>query len=104
MIRPPDVARSAVPHGWIVTRVSYVVLQWGVNRTLTIRLDEEQDEALAGRAHGLGKTKSELVRDLIDQAISNQPMGRRVGHVKGRVALPRAHAGWRRALKERNWR
>ena len=75
-----------------------------VTRTLTIRLDEVQDEALTGRARALGKTRSELVRDLIDQAISDQPVGQRAGHLKGRVALPRGGTGWRRALKERNWR
>jgi ribbon-helix-helix CopG family protein len=75
-----------------------------VNRTLTIRLDEVQDEALTGRARALGKTRSEVVRDLIDQAISSQPVGRLAGHLKGRVALPRTATGWRRGLKERNWR
>lgn len=75
-----------------------------MERTLTIRLDKGQDEALTGRARALGKTRSELVRDLIDQAISDKPIGGRAGHVKGRVELPRTSAGWRRALKERNWR
>ncbi|MGH9256260.1 MAG: ribbon-helix-helix protein, CopG family [Vicinamibacterales bacterium] len=75
-----------------------------MTRTLTIRLDEAQDEALTGRARALGKTRSELVRDLIDSAVTGQPVGRRAGHVKGRVELPRAGAGWRRALRARNWR
>jgi len=75
-----------------------------VERTLTIRLGKGQDEALTGRARALGKTRSELVRDLIDQAITDKPIDGRAGYLKGRVELPRARAGWRRALKERNWR
>lgn len=75
-----------------------------MNRTLTIRLGKEQDEALTGRARALGKTRSELVRDLIDQAVVDKPIADRAGHLKGRVALPRARAGWRRTLRERNWR
>lgn len=78
--------------------------KWGVNRTLSVRLDEERDEALTARARALGKTRSELVRELIDQAITEKPVGRRAGHVKGRVSLSRTGMGWRRALKERNWR
>jgi hypothetical protein len=75
-----------------------------MDKTLTIRLDREKDEALTRRARVLGKTRSELVRDLIDKAVSDQPLGRRLGHLKGSIELPRTRSGWRRELKERNWR
>ncbi len=75
-----------------------------MDKTLTIRLDKNQDEALTQRAIALGKTRSELVRELIDKALTDQPIGRRAGHLKGRVALPSAKSGWRRDLKDRNWR
>ena len=75
-----------------------------MDRTLTLRLPRAQDEALARRARAIGTTRSALVRDLIDNALTNRPVERRVGHLKGRVALPRATAGWRRELKDRNWR
>jgi predicted transcriptional regulator len=75
-----------------------------MDKTLTIRLDSDKDEALTRRAEALGKTRSELVRDLIDKAVSDQPLGRRLGHLKGGVELPRTRSGWRRELKERNWR
>jgi predicted transcriptional regulator len=75
-----------------------------MEKTLTIRLDKEKDEALTRRARALGKTRSELVRDLIDKAVTDQPVGRRAGHLKGRVELSRPRSGWRRELKERNWR
>jgi hypothetical protein len=75
-----------------------------VEKTLTLRLAREQDEALSRRAAATGKTRSAWVRDLIDKALSDPPMERRVGHLKGRLELPRARSGWRRELKDRNWR
>jgi hypothetical protein len=52
----------------------------------------------------LGKTKSELVRELIDKGLEEQPLGRRIGHLKGRLGLPEPKAGWQRRIKDRNWR
>jgi len=75
-----------------------------MERTLTLRLGEEQDRALTRRAKAIGKTRSALVRDLIAQALTARPVGRRLEHLKGRVDLPRAKSGWRRELKDRNWR
>jgi ribbon-helix-helix CopG family protein len=75
-----------------------------MDKTLTIRLDEEQDRALTERAAILGKTKSELVRELIDKGLEEQPLGRRIGHLKGRLGLSAPKAGWQRRMKDRNWR
>jgi len=75
-----------------------------MDKTLTIRLDTQKDEALTRRARMLGKTRSELVRDLIDNAVTDRPLGRRAGHLKGRTELPPVTSGWRRELKARNWR
>ena len=75
-----------------------------MDKTITLRLPRVQDQALTRRARAIGKTRSALVRDLIDQALADRPMERRAGHLKGRVELPRARSGWRRELKERNWR
>lgn len=76
----------------------------GMERTLTIRLGKGQDEALAVRARALGKSKSELVRDLIDQTVTDEPVGHRARRVRGRLQLPRVASGWRRTLRDRNWR
>ena len=75
-----------------------------MDKTITLRLPRAQDEALMRRAKASGKTRSALVRDLIDQALADRPIERRAGHLKGRVELPRARSGWRRELKDRNWR
>ena len=76
-----------------------------MDKTLTIRLDRSQNEALTSRAKALNKTRSELVRDLIERGLDERPLARRIGHLKGRLELPSAPAaGWRRRLKDRNWR
>jgi hypothetical protein len=75
-----------------------------MDKTLTVRLDKTQDEALTRRAKALGRTRSQLVRDLIDRGLEDQPLGRSLGHLKGRLGLPPPKAGWRRRIKDRNWR
>ncbi len=62
-------------------------------------------EALEDRARAQGLTVSELVRRLLDDAISERPLGQRAGHLKGRLepAGPDSDA-WRDQLRERNWR
>jgi len=75
-----------------------------MNKTLTIRLDHAQGEALTARAKVLGTTRSALVRDLIERGLEERPLGRRIGHLKGRLDLPSPTAGWQRRIKDRNWR
>ena len=76
-----------------------------MNTTLTVRTDRNMREALEERAQAQGLTVSELVRRLLEEAISERPLAQRVGHLKGRLELsdPGADA-WRNRLRERNWR
>ncbi len=75
-----------------------------MDTTLTIRLDKAQIKALSDRAKAVGKTRSELVRELIDRAVMGESFGERVGHLRGRIALPRTGSDWRAELRARNWR
>ena len=75
-----------------------------MGKTLTIRIDKRQDDALTRRAKALGKTRSELVRELIDRGLEEQPLGVRIGHLKGILDLPQPKDALRRRIKERNWR
>ena len=75
-----------------------------MDKTLTIRLDKRQDEALTRRARALGKTRSEVVRELIDKGLEEQTLGIRVGHLEGILELPRSKDTLRRRIKGRNWR
>jgi hypothetical protein len=67
-------------------------------------LDRVQDQRLTARSKVTGKTRSELVRELIDQGLDERPMGRRIGHLKGRLDVPSPKVGWPRQIKDRNWR
>ena len=75
-----------------------------MSKTITVRLAEAQDEALTRRARALGRTRSDLVRELIDRGLEQQPLERTIGHLKGRFGLSRSATGWRKHIKERNWR
>jgi hypothetical protein len=75
-----------------------------MERTLTIRLSQTQDEALTQRARMEGRTRSAMVRALIDAGLGARPLKQRAGHLKGRAALPRTAVDRRRRLRERNWR
>jgi hypothetical protein len=72
--------------------------------TLTVRTDKRLRQALEDRAQSTGKTLSEVVREILEEAVTERPVAERAGHVKGRLNLPTPPEGWRRQLKERNWR
>ena len=75
-----------------------------MGKTLTIRIDEAQDAALTARAKAQGRTRSALVRDLIDQGLEDRPLGRSIGHLKGRLSVSTPRTAWQRRIKDRNWR
>jgi predicted DNA-binding protein len=75
-----------------------------VSKTLTIRLPDSQDKALTTKAEALGVTRSELVRDLIDRGLDEQPLARNIGHLKGRLALSSKKGSWQGRIRDRNWR
>ena len=75
-----------------------------MDKTLTVRLRKAQDEALTQQAKALGKTRSELVRELIEKGLEEQVLAQRVAHLKGVLALPEPKNALRRRIKERNWR
>ena len=75
-----------------------------MGNTLTVRLTDSHDKALTKRAKSLGQTRSQVVRDLIEKGLEEQPLARNIGHLRGRLELSAATSGWRRHLKGRNWR
>jgi predicted DNA-binding protein len=75
-----------------------------MEKTITIRLGREQDEALTRLARALGKTRSAVVREVLEQALSERPLAERVGHLKGTVQLPKAKDEWTTHLRKQNWR
>lgn len=77
-----------------------------MDKTITIRLDREQDEILTQRAKTLGKTRSALVRELLAQALSQTPVSERAGYLKGSIQSKREGAKdpWGKHLRKQNWR
>jgi predicted DNA-binding protein len=75
-----------------------------MDKTITIRLDRDQDEALTRRAKTVGKTRSALVREILTDALLSNPLRERAGHLKGSVQLPKAKDAWSKHLRKQNWR
>lgn len=76
-----------------------------MNATLTIRTDPDLREALQRRAEMQGKSVSEVVREILHEAVAERPFGARVGHLKGKLKLPPSSDNpWRQQIRERNWR
>jgi hypothetical protein len=76
-----------------------------VRTTLTIRTDPALRKALERRARAGGRTVSEVAREILANALTEQQLGLRTGHLRGRLTLRRdADDAWRKALRERNWR
>jgi len=82
--------------------LSYTVY---MSTTLTVRADESLREALLQRAKAQGKTLSEVVREILESAVTERPLGDRIGHLRGRLHLSASAAEpWRDRLRDRNWR
>ena len=76
-----------------------------MSTTITIRADEALREVLDKKAAASGKTVSELVREILEEALAETPLQFRAGHLKGRLRLSRKTSEqWRRHLRQRNWR
>lgn len=76
-----------------------------MSTTITIRTDERLRTELERRAEASGKNLSEMVREILQDAVTPRPMSERIGHLAGRLELPRDEGDpWRRKLRERNWR
>ena len=71
---------------------------------MTIRADDKLRAALRKRAVIQGKSVSEVAREILSEALDEQPLSARVGHLKGKLELPEDSDSWRSELRERNWR
>jgi len=76
-----------------------------MEKILSVRIDAEQQRQLGQAAKMLGKSMSELVREILQQALAEHPLGDKVGHLRGHLNLTSSSRGsWARKLKSRNWR
>lgn len=76
-----------------------------MDTTITIRADEMLRQELEKRARALGKSLSEVVRDILSDAVTGGGFGERTVRLKASLSLPRRPVEpWRRQLRKRNWR
>ena len=76
-----------------------------MSNTLTIRADKTLRAALEARARMQGASVSEVVREILTEALAERPLADRTAHLKGNLALsPEPTDPWRKRVKERNWR
>jgi antitoxin component of RelBE/YafQ-DinJ toxin-antitoxin module len=76
-----------------------------MSTTITIRADESLRKALADKAVASGMTLSQLIRQILEQALEERPLSYRAGQLKGRLQLAqRKPESWRQQLRDRNWR
>ena len=72
--------------------------------TLSIRTSETLHEALGERARLQGKSVSELVREILENAMVERSVLERTRHVVGSLDFEVDGDEWRRKIRERNWR
>ncbi len=76
-----------------------------MSTTITIRTDDELRRRLEERAEAAGTSISALVRQILEAAVSERPLGRRAEALRGRLQVSEdARRSWRSSLRERNWR
>jgi plasmid stability protein len=76
-----------------------------MSTTITIRTEAALRSLLKERAAATGKSVSEVVREILELALTEHSTGERVGHLKGRLSLSKPSSEpWRARLRERNWR
>jgi predicted transcriptional regulator len=73
--------------------------------TLTFRLPAEHKRQLQRLAAGLGKTESELVRQMIERGLAVESIAKRLARFKGCLSeAPSEADAFSRAIRQRNWR
>lgn len=76
-----------------------------MSKTITIRTDESLRKALEKRAQERGRTLSQEVRKILQDAIEEKPMGMKTKHLRGKLSLDHQQIEpWRKSIRDRNWR
>lgn len=76
-----------------------------MRKTITIRTESALRSLLEERAAAVGKSVSQLIREILERALAPGSVEERAGHLRGRLSLSRRPAEpWKARLRERNWR
>ena len=96
---------AAIGSGICLANVRLACYTGHMNATLTIRLGESQRQRLRELASQLGKSDSELVREMIERGLAEESIGRRLAYLRGKLSdSPSAADVFSREIRERNWR
>jgi hypothetical protein len=77
---------------------------YDMGTTITIRADATLRNALAKRARSEHKTVSELVREILEDALGERPLADRIHRLRGGLRVGEPTSDWQRRIRERNWR
>jgi hypothetical protein len=72
--------------------------------TITIRADRSLREALTRKASAEKKSVSEVVREILEDALVERPLAERIGRTRGSLRIAESRSGWQRQIRDRNWR
>jgi hypothetical protein len=75
-----------------------------MSTTITIRADKSLREALTRKAKLERKTISEVIREILEDALVERPLGERLGKTRGSLRIAEARSTWERQIRDRNWR
>ena len=75
-----------------------------MSTTLTIRTNKSLRAALVRKAKADHKTISEVVREILEQALLERPLSERIGSLRGGLRLADSVTDWQKAIRDRNWR
>jgi hypothetical protein len=103
--RKAAVATSAAPRAAAVDFVRQLQYNEYMSTTVTIRADRALREALERRAKAEMKTVSGVVREILEDALTERPLEIKAGHLKGALNLASEPSDpWRKHIRARNWR
>ncbi len=78
---------------------------YDMGATLTVRTGDRLDVAVRSLARSQGLSLSELVRQILEDAVDDLSLAQRAGHLGGRLKLEANAADrWRSQIRERSWR
>jgi hypothetical protein len=72
--------------------------------TITVRVNPALREALAERARLERKAVSEVVREILESALTKRPLAERIGKLRGGLRVHVPANDWQRRIRDRNWR
>jgi hypothetical protein len=75
-----------------------------MSTTLSVRIGPRQQRALARRAAARRTSVSAVVREILEGALDERPLGAKTADFRGSLALSEPRDGWRRQIRARNWR